>query len=194
MFLIISSLKIRHCGTKLGDGRWWLKELLSVLVTQPLPNKDNWKRKCVNLVMYENWVHWKWWWLWWWWWWWWLRWWCRWLAIPVNKQRGIGPQSAPLEVTFPWVRKLDMKSPVKDDHHHHHLYHDDDDHHWWYHVEEQHPWSPMMVNYMRRNTISAMNVINISTRSLCFSQIWLTGQIVRLAMVIAGDRGVLLLD
>ena len=140
---------------------------------------------------FHHWVHWKLLWLWWWWW---LRWWCRWLAIPVNKQRGIGPQSAPLEVTFPWVRKLDMKSPVKDDHHHHHLYHDDDDHHWWYHVEEQHPWSPMMVNYMRRNTISAMIVINISMRSLCVSQIWLTGQIVRLAMVIAGDRGVLLLD
>ena len=28
---------------------------------------------------------------------------CRWLAIPVNKQRGIGPQSARLELTFPLV-------------------------------------------------------------------------------------------
>ena len=35
------------------------------------------------------------------------------MAIPVNKQRGIGPQSAPLEVTFPSVRKLDMKTPVR---------------------------------------------------------------------------------
>ena len=57
------------------------------------------------MICYRCWRSWEWWrWRWW-------RW--RWLAIPVNKQRGIGPQSAPLEVTFPWVRKLDMKTPVR---------------------------------------------------------------------------------